>query len=113
MTDKTLSINGIITEQTIVKNFEDSETTNDVSKYLTAHEVSQLIHSYVDSSFMQPHQNLNKSFFFVTCYGFSIGHKRKLPYTILDPFFFQCPFRVTNRGYLRLTICTAWNIHFI
>ena len=60
MTDKTLSINGIITEQTIVKNFEDSETTNDVSKYLTAHEVSQLIHSYVDSSFAQSNQNPNR-----------------------------------------------------
>ena len=60
MTDKTLSLNGIITEQYITKNFEDSEAKNDINKYLTSFEVAQLIHSYVDSSFAQANQNPNR-----------------------------------------------------
>ena len=60
MTDKTLSLNGIITEQNITKNFEDSESENDLTKYLTAFEVAQLMHSYVDSSFAQANQNPNR-----------------------------------------------------
>jgi len=61
MTDKTVSLNGIITEQTITKNWDlEGETKTDTSKYLTAHEIVQLIHSYVDSSFFQKNQNPNK-----------------------------------------------------
>ena len=60
MTDKTLSLNGIITEQWITKNFEDSEIKNDITRYLTAFEVAQLMHSYVDSSFAQANQNPNR-----------------------------------------------------
>jgi len=60
MTDKTVSLNGIITEQTIIKNWVHGNTTNDTSKFLTSFEVAQLIHSYVDSSFLQKNQNPNK-----------------------------------------------------
>ena len=61
MTDKTVSLSGVITEQTITKNWDlEGTTKTDTSKYLTAHEVAQLIHSYVDSSFFQKNQNPNK-----------------------------------------------------
>ena len=67
---KNISISGILTEQTIKKKFDNipANTTAD-SQYssswsgnittvkLTANEVAQLIHSYVDSSFLQNHQN--------------------------------------------------------
>jgi len=54
---KAISLNGIITDQNIHKRF--SATTDAVTKFMTAHEVAQLIHAYVDSSFMQEQQNLN------------------------------------------------------
>ena len=61
MTDITVSLNGVITEQNITKNWDlEGETKTDTTKYLTAHEVAQLIHSYVDSSFFQKNQNPNK-----------------------------------------------------
>jgi hypothetical protein len=53
---KNISLSGIITEQNILKTFDGTTT---VDRFMTAHEVSQLIHSYVDSSFMQEQQNLN------------------------------------------------------
>tara|TARA_R100000152_G_C6764161_1_gene188710 strand:+ start:673 stop:1380 length:708 start_codon:yes stop_codon:yes gene_type:complete len=54
---KTLSLSGILTDQTIKKKFKGVDDAKTV--YMTAHEIAQLIHSYVDSSFMQEHQNLN------------------------------------------------------
>ena len=78
MSTKSISLSGVITEQTIHKQFNagdlpkskvdptDSTLTYTdadgkwVSVYMTAQEICQLIHSYVDSSFMQSNQNLNK-----------------------------------------------------
>lgn len=78
MATKSITLSGIITEQTIRKQFTAGdlpksetdpldatvEVTDSEGKhttvFMTAQEICQLIHSYVDSSFMQPHQNLNK-----------------------------------------------------
>jgi len=61
MTDKTISLNGIITEQNITKNWDlEGSTRDDKTRFLTSFEVAQLIHSYVDSSFLQKNQNPNK-----------------------------------------------------
>tara|TARA_R100000152_G_C6757065_1_gene180850 strand:- start:213 stop:947 length:735 start_codon:yes stop_codon:yes gene_type:complete len=65
MTDKTVSLSGIITEQAIIKNWDftpdkDGVYDPDTTMSMTAHEVAQLIHSYVDSSFFQKNQNPNK-----------------------------------------------------
>tara|TARA_R100001082_G_scaffold93193_1_gene59971 strand:- start:2076 stop:3032 length:957 start_codon:yes stop_codon:yes gene_type:complete len=57
MTTKTISMSGIITDQTIHKQFKDDTDVKSIT--MCAHEVSQLLHSYVDSSFMQDHQNFN------------------------------------------------------
>ena len=72
---KNISLSGILTDQTIRKKFSDGDFENlSVSDYvdsdgdsylsnniltveMTANEIAQLIHSYVDSSFMQKHQN--------------------------------------------------------
>jgi hypothetical protein len=54
---KNISLSGVITEQNILKKFKDDDTA--YNRFMTAHEVSQLIHSYVDSSFLQQQQNLN------------------------------------------------------
>ena len=66
---KNISISGIITNQNIVKSFDDEDVLQEDSTLtprissgtttvnMTAHEVSQLIHSYVDSSFRQEQQN--------------------------------------------------------
>tara|TARA_R110002020_G_scaffold475377_1_gene709796 strand:+ start:1770 stop:2594 length:825 start_codon:yes stop_codon:yes gene_type:complete len=69
MANKTINISGIITEQFITKKFKDSEfkdvnlpTSPDnkmISVKMTAQEIAQLIHSYVDSSTFQHHQSLN------------------------------------------------------
>jgi hypothetical protein len=58
MADKTVNLTGIIVEMNIVKKYE-GDTTNRIKKF-TAFEIAQLIHSYVDSSFLQQHQNLNE-----------------------------------------------------
>ena len=57
MASKTISLSGIILDQEIKKkNAHNSEVT----KTLTAFEIGQLIHSYVDSSFLHEDQNLSK-----------------------------------------------------
>ena len=80
MATKAISLSGIITEQYVQKQFNSGDfatgltdptdaTINmtasdgdgsDIRVYMTAQEVAQLIHSYVDSSFMQTQQNLNR-----------------------------------------------------
>ena len=66
---KNISVSGILTEQVIQKRFETPPTgtnpavlTGDsagiMSITLTAEEIAQLIHSYVDSSFVQTQQNI-------------------------------------------------------
>ena len=79
MATKSITLSGIITEQTIHKQFNagdfpldekdpldstssytDNVDGSHVSVFMTAQEVAQLIHSYVDASFMQAQQNLNK-----------------------------------------------------
>ena len=71
---KTVSLTGIITEQTIYRKFSSEEDTAqsatgltktlnsdyELNVFMTAEEVSQLIHSYVDSSFLQEYQNINE-----------------------------------------------------
>ena len=65
---KNISLSGILTDQTIKKKFENVPETIDQTAYsywssgivtaeLTANEIAQLIHSYVDSSFLQDQQN--------------------------------------------------------
>ena len=54
--NKTIQISGVITDQIISK-----KGTGEVKNVaMTAQEVAQLIHSSVDSSFVQPMQNLNE-----------------------------------------------------
>ena len=66
ISSKTINISGIISEHDIKKKFNSGVTTEDsgveqgVTRTMTAQEIAQLIHSYVDSSFAQPHQNLNE-----------------------------------------------------
>lgn len=64
MATKNINMSGIITEQRIIKKFHEDrvrtgEPTNP-SVVMTAEEVAQLIHSFVDSSSLQSQQNLNK-----------------------------------------------------
>ena len=72
---KNISLSGILTEQTIIKRFDEKPANaisdaredlswglgslgeNTVSVTLTANEIAQMIHSYVDSSFLQNQQN--------------------------------------------------------
>ncbi len=56
---KRISIQGIITDQYIKKNFDDNTV---VTVNLTAHEVAQLMHSAVDSSSFQQQQNFSRLF---------------------------------------------------
>ena len=62
MSAKTVNITGTITEQVITKIFDDVEGTEPAnpSVTMTAFEVAQLIHSYVDSSRFQKHQNMDE-----------------------------------------------------
>ena len=101
MCTKTISLSGIITEQTIKKAYplnsidsitalNDSALTRTTDTYkdsntkaneltqdnnfdivtvdMTAHEVAQLIHSYVDSSMIQRQQNLNELIILIPSY---------------------------------------------
>tara|TARA_Y100001973_G_scaffold27352_2_gene41309 strand:- start:824 stop:1564 length:741 start_codon:yes stop_codon:yes gene_type:complete len=83
---KNISLSGILTEQTIIKRFEEKpeNSKNDareadswglgslgektVSVTLTANEVAQLIHSYVDSSFLQEQQNFTSIIILIDSY---------------------------------------------
>jgi hypothetical protein len=89
MATKSIQLDGIITEQMVQKNFNGGSfgdtdgnltsatdfshgrnTTNNgstgyVSVKMTPHEIAQLIHSHVDSSIIQPHQNLNELVFLI------------------------------------------------
>ena len=66
MAEKTIQLNGTIFEDTIKKVFDTDDVTNypdgiiTKTRKMTAQEICQLIHSYVDSSVLQEHQNLNK-----------------------------------------------------
>ncbi len=54
---KTVNLSGIIMPQEIRK---QKGTGAEVTVKLTAHEIAQLLHSYVDSSFLHEDQNLSK-----------------------------------------------------
>ena len=59
LSSKSLSLTGILLNQTIVKNTgEDSNSTKE--RVLSPFELAQLIHSYVDSSVVQDDQAINK-----------------------------------------------------
>ncbi len=54
---KTVSINGILSDQMLFKKTKNGTQKN---KKLTAYEMAQLLHSYVDSSFLHEDQNVSK-----------------------------------------------------
>ena len=69
MASKTINISGVLVEQEIKKKFGDwpdastaDAGTDDegITRKMSAQEISQLLHSYVDSSFMQDQQNMNE-----------------------------------------------------
>ena len=62
MAQKSINLSGIITEQVISKLFDDVEDGEPDSPTvtMTAFEIAQLIHSFVDSSGFQKHQSMNE-----------------------------------------------------
>ena len=56
MAQKTISLEGLLLGQTIVKNTGDGVK----SRTMTSFELAQLIHSYVDASVFQDDQNMNR-----------------------------------------------------
>lgn len=71
MASKTVSISGIITDQTIVRQFDSTEgfntsgngptmTDKKITIDMTAFEIAQLLHSMTDSSFVQSMQNISE-----------------------------------------------------
>jgi len=66
MASKSINISGVLVEQEIKKKFKDNVTTADagvkggVTRKMSAQEIAQLLHSYVDSSFLQDQQNMNE-----------------------------------------------------
>lgn len=58
MASKTISIQGMIVDQTISKMSKFGDPVAAVN--MTSHEIAQLLHSYVDSSFLHEDQNLSK-----------------------------------------------------
>ena len=69
---KQISLTGVITDQKIYKQFGSNTLKNAASNFymtkstgfvevrMTAHEVAQLIHSFVDSSLLQKHQSIDE-----------------------------------------------------
>tara|TARA_R110000824_G_scaffold98097_1_gene234146 strand:+ start:249 stop:1256 length:1008 start_codon:yes stop_codon:yes gene_type:complete len=62
MATKNMTLTGIITDQRVIRNFEKVESGEEKnpSVVMTAYEIAQLIHTYVDSSSLQKYQNLNE-----------------------------------------------------
>ena len=63
LSQKTISLTGVLLEQNISKQNKDGEE-NVKQVSLTSFELMQLLHSYVDSSSLQDDQNINKLLFF-------------------------------------------------
>lgn len=61
MASKSVSVNGYILEDTIVKKFSDDAAS--ISRTFTAIEIAQLIHSSIDSTGLQPYQAINELVF--------------------------------------------------
>ena len=59
ISSKTLSLSGVLLDQTISKDTQESDTSHK-ERILSCFELAQLIHSYVDSSQAQEDQTLNK-----------------------------------------------------
>jgi len=59
ISSKTLSLSGVLLDQTISKDTQESDTSQK-ERILSCFELAQLIHSYVDSSQAQEDQTLNK-----------------------------------------------------
>ena len=63
MADKTINLSGVLHETVISKKFMKPAADGSIvtkERTFTAFETAQLLHSYVDSSFLQPDQNLNE-----------------------------------------------------
>ena len=61
MANKSININGTITDQFITKEFKKTEgLEKNPSVYMTAFEIAQLIHSHADSSGLQSYQTMNE-----------------------------------------------------
>ena len=58
MASKTVTIAGVILDQRITKQNKHGAKIENVR--MTAHEIAQLLHSYIDSSFLHEDQNLSK-----------------------------------------------------
>jgi len=58
MASKTITMAGVILDQRITKQNKHGAKVVDVR--MTAHEIAQLLHSYIDSSFLHEDQNLSK-----------------------------------------------------
>ena len=65
MAAKTIDITATVTEQTITRKFTTPNET--VTVTMTAQEICQLIGSYVDSTTLQPFQNLNELIVLIPC----------------------------------------------
>ena len=58
MASKTVTMAGVILDQRITKKSKHGAKVENVR--MTAHEIAQLLHSYIDSSFLHEDQNLSK-----------------------------------------------------
>lgn len=58
MASKTITVQGMILDQQVTKKNKFGDKIDGVN--MTSHEVAQLLHSYVDSSFLHEDQNLSK-----------------------------------------------------
>jgi len=56
---KDINITGKILDQTITK-YKGGDESNDKQVHMTSYEIAQMLHSYVDSSFLHEDQNLSK-----------------------------------------------------
>jgi|TARA_E500000305_G_scaffold84319_1_gene70226 hypothetical protein len=118
---KTFNMGGIITEQLLVKKFPTGgrmDETNplstdgypgkdgsEVARVLTAQEVAQFLHSALDSSFLQPYQNITNMAVLVPSrvgydYNYHSGVNENTPveYLPLIPFSFKSRFQDNLRS---------------
>jgi hypothetical protein len=97
MAQKTVNLSGTLLGQRIVKK-RDGEAAKDIK--MTAFELAQLIHSYVDSSTFQDDQSLNKLIILIPSrvdHSFSYRSAGDETADLLDlP---KIPFTFKNRGY--------------
>ena len=112
---KTFTMTGIITEQLMVRKYPTGgrldennplaasgeypgKDGSEVSRVFTAQEIAQLLHSALDSSFLQPYQNITNMAVLIPSYHTGVDENTSVEFLPLIPFSFKARYQDNLRA---------------